>query len=184
LTLADLTAKALEVLKVNDDENRTLAEKIHQFFIQRLSGIYASQGFSHDVVNAVLAADSLTLRTISERLQVLAKLKTDAAFPAMITAAKRVYNILAKLEHAEVSSSLFNDETEKVLFDVSTEINMKLKKSEYRALLDFEKPINALFEAVLVMDKEPSIRANRLALLSHVKDTFNRLADFSQIEEQ
>ena len=59
----------------------------------------------------------------------------------------------------------------------------KLSDTGYRALFELEKPINTFFDDVLVMDKDPKIKENRLALLSSVKEAFDTLGDFSKIRE-
>jgi glycyl-tRNA synthetase beta chain len=43
-------------------------------------------------------------------------------------------------------------------------------------------PIDAFFEKVTVNDPDPALRRNRLRLLSRIRDTMNRFADFSLIE--
>ena len=49
------------------------------------------------------------------------------------------------------------------------------------ALSDLAAPINALFDAVMVMDKDAKIRNNRLALLLLVDRLIRRVADFSKL---
>ena len=49
------------------------------------------------------------------------------------------------------------------------------------ALRDLAAPIDALFDAVMVMDKEAKIRQNRLALLFAVDRLIRRVADFDKI---
>ena len=46
-------------------------------------------------------------------------------------------------------------------------------------LAGLREPVNAFFEAVLVMDPDEKVRQNRLALLTRVNDLFRRLADLS-----
>ena len=43
--------------------------------------------------------------------------------------------------------------------------------------------INTFFDKILVMDKDPDIRDNRLALLQKIKALFDSLGDFSKILE-
>jgi glycyl-tRNA synthetase beta chain len=43
-------------------------------------------------------------------------------------------------------------------------------------------PIDAFFESVLVMDPDDSIRNNRLALLTQVRNLIARVADFRKIQ--
>lgn len=42
-------------------------------------------------------------------------------------------------------------------------------------------PVNAFFDAVMVMDKDEKVKNNRLALLNQVKKQVNQVADLSQL---
>ena len=43
-------------------------------------------------------------------------------------------------------------------------------------------PIDSFFDKVTVNCEDRKLRVNRLGLLSQIRDTMNRIADFSQIE--
>ena len=73
------------------------------------------------------------------------------------------------------------DKVEKGLLDAARDVGIRLKDTGYDALYGLEGPINIFFDAVLVMDKRPEIKENRLALLSLVKELFDELGDFSKI---
>ena len=49
------------------------------------------------------------------------------------------------------------------------------------ALSSLREPVDTLFEAVMVMDKDDTIRNNRLGLLRSVADQFARIADFTHL---
>jgi glycyl-tRNA synthetase beta chain len=49
------------------------------------------------------------------------------------------------------------------------------------ALKELAKPIDAFFDAVMVMDKDEAVKNNRLALLKAIDALVNRVADFSKI---
>lgn len=49
-------------------------------------------------------------------------------------------------------------------------------------LAGLRQPIDAFFEKVTVNTDVPELRKNRLRLLSAIRGTMNRIADFSQIE--
>jgi glycyl-tRNA synthetase beta chain len=101
----------------------------------------------------------------------------------LLTAAKRVYNILSKEQSREVNKNLLTEAAEKELFSVVEKVNDKLARADYRALFELEKPVNTFFDSVLVMDKDPQVKENRLALLLSVKKNFDTLGDFSKIME-
>ena len=49
-------------------------------------------------------------------------------------------------------------------------------------LARLRNPVDKFFEKVTVNDKDNRLRENRLRLLSAIRATMNRIADFSQIE--
>jgi glycyl-tRNA synthetase beta chain len=50
------------------------------------------------------------------------------------------------------------------------------------ALARLRRPIDEYFDRVTVNAAEPELRVNRLRLLSQIRATLNRVADFSKIE--
>jgi glycyl-tRNA synthetase len=53
----------------------------------------------------------------------------------------------------------------------------------FALLSELREPVNALFEHVKIIDDDPFLRTNRLALLQEVWDLCEELADFSKIQE-
>ena len=49
------------------------------------------------------------------------------------------------------------------------------------ALAEMAKPIDAFFDAVMVMDEDPKVRANRLGLLKSIDALTKNVADFSKL---
>ncbi len=183
LTPDILADKALEGLSVSPAEKTTLSGKIMQFFNQRLEGMLLSQGYSYDVVNAALAVKMLNIKDLKYRIDALLDLKKNPAFPALLMAAKRVYNILAKVQPGIVNEPLLNEPAEKELYTAVAEVKAKVQDKNIIALFDIEKPINTFFDSVLVMDKDEKTKNNRLALLYSIKNIFDSLGDFSKIME-
>jgi glycyl-tRNA synthetase beta chain len=50
------------------------------------------------------------------------------------------------------------------------------------ALSELRAPVDAFFDKIMVNAPEADIRANRLSLLSRLRDTMNTIADFSKTE--
>jgi glycyl-tRNA synthetase beta chain len=50
------------------------------------------------------------------------------------------------------------------------------------AMAQLRAPVDAFFDKVTVNDKDPSLRANRLRMLSAINATLSAVADFSKIE--
>jgi glycyl-tRNA synthetase beta chain len=63
------------------------------------------------------------------------------------------------------------------------EVSPLLERGAYEAALlrlaALREPVDAFFDAVLVMDEDPALRANRLALLARLKALFDRIADLA-----
>lgn len=182
LSLNLIIENALRNLEDYTPSIKKLTDDIIRFFLQRLEGVLLSQGFSHDIIDAVLARDVLNIKDIKERLHKIAELKFRPNFPELLTSAKRVYNILSKAHPPNIKRDLFIEPAEQKLYSVTLKVMNDIKKANrYESLFELETPINHFFDNVLVMDKNKEIRDNRLALLKLVKDTFELLCNFSRI---
>ena len=51
-----------------------------------------------------------------------------------------------------------------------------------KALASLRAPVDAFFDKVLVNDADAGVRANRLALLTVLREACHQVADFSKIE--
>ncbi len=181
ITLNFLVNKSLENHELFDQAGNKREKQVLQFFRQRLEGFYLSKGYTHDAINAALSSAELNITDVSQRIKTIADMKKESGFAALLTAAKRVYNILAKVKPGNVEESRLTESQEKELFRAAGEVKIKLDANDFRALFDLEQPVNSFFDNILVMDKDPAIRDNRLALLLSVKRSFDLLGDFSQI---
>ena len=180
-SLNSLIDASLKDLKPDEQQGAVLATRILIFFLQRLKGILLSEGHSHDVIDAVLAPLAINLKDIKQRIDILTGLKKESRFPALVVAAKRVYNILKEDPDNEVNEGLFVEDAEKELFAAANNVKGELSTRDFGPLFKLEKPIDIFFDDVLVMDNDEKIRNNRLALLSNVRELFNSLGDFSRI---
>lgn len=187
LSLDTLIDRTLQGVESYIPARKTLHAEILKFFYQRLEGMFLSEGYGYDLVNSVLSNQrdvtdgTQNIKDIKNRLKILSLMRKESEFPELLTAAKRVYNILSKTQPIEVKENLLLEVAEKELFSTVREVKDKLIETDYKALSELKKPVNVFFDNVLVMDKKPEIRQNRLALLSSVKKLFDSLADFSKI---
>jgi glycyl-tRNA synthetase beta chain len=100
-----------------------------------------------------------------------------------------VSNILKDFKDGCIDPVLFENEAEQALYSSYIEIRKKaealIDRGNYtEALLEIvrlRKPVDAFFEAVLVMAKDEKVKFNRLSLLEAVAKLFHRVADFSKI---
>ena len=59
---------------------------------------------------------------------------------------------------------------------------MKNSRRRWRIMADLRAPVDAFFDHVTVNCDDPALRHNRLLMLSQIRATLDRVADFSQIE--
>jgi glycyl-tRNA synthetase beta chain len=88
-----------------------------------------------------------------------------------------------------VDPVLFENEAEQALYSSYIEIRKKAEaliglgnyKEALLEMVRLRKPVDAFFEAVLVMAKDEKVKFNRLSLLEAVAKLFHNVADFSKI---
>jgi len=190
LELPELVDRSIAILSKKfrrspEDTRRDVLE----FFKGRFSNQLVSQGRPYDVVEAVLATGLTNLVQAIRKIEAVEATKGDPDFEPLAVAFKRVSNILKDFRDGCVDPVLFEHEAEGALHNAYIEIRKKaetlIEAGNYReALLEMvrlRKPVDAFFEAVLVMARDEKVKFNRLSLLEAVAKLFHRVADFSKI---
>jgi glycyl-tRNA synthetase beta chain len=147
--------------------------------------------FGAETVSAVFSKMP-PLHEIMKRLRAVDKFARMTESPSLAAANKRVGNILKKVEGGvpvEVNPSLLNEPAEKALFDALSQIKPKadteVESGNYteslQMLAALKTPVDAFFDSVMVNADDPTLRNNRLALLSQLHQTMNRVADLSKL---
>ncbi|WP_455787933.1 glycine--tRNA ligase subunit beta [Acidaminococcus fermentans] len=189
--LRAVLAETLKNLPVEVENEARLLDEVADFFAQRAKNMLLDKGVRYDVVDAVLAAPGLDdLADIFVRADALsAYLETEKAADSF-QAFTRVENISKNnVVEAPVDAALFQDAAEKALYEAvkkvaaaSAPLAADRKYADLLAANDeLAAPVNAFFDAVMVMDKDEKVKNNRLALLNQVKKQVNQVADLSQL---
>jgi len=160
-----------------------------EFFRGRFENQLLSQGSPYDVVAAVIAAGAEKLVQAEEKVQAMIAFKAHPDFQPLAIAFKRVFNIIRGFEAGAVDPSLFAAPEEKNLHEAFLRICRtvvdRIGRDDYPgALIEMarlRKPVDAFFEAVLVMAEDERLRFNRMSLLKEISDLFHGIADFSRI---
>ena len=171
---------------------REIADNVNTFILNRMTHQLAEDGFSKDVVASVVSVSGDNVPDLWNRAKALQDLKTAPDFEPLAVAFKRVVNIIKKAKAFKakpVNKSLFEHDSESELFsayeDVKNRVADNLVKGEFGQALheiaSLRDTVDAFFDGVLVMAKNTKIRNNRLALLRHIADLFETIADFSKI---
>lgn len=184
----DLVREALEGYGAASDAK--LAKSIDEFIQGRLQTVLEGRSLAYDAVNAVLATQGGKLAERVERAEAVHRMKDTETFKVLATAAGRVLRILPpERPSGEVSEALFTTGEEAALWKAFASASPKAKdavhKGDWEALAvvlgSLEPAVHAFFEKVLVMDKDPKVKANRLALLRETGDLFLALCDFRKL---
>jgi len=166
------------------------------FFQDRLKVTLRDAGARHDLVDAVITTQSDDLLEITRRVEALSALLSSEDGKNLLAGYKRAANILAAEEkkdgrayNAPVIEEALKLDTEIALADaimkVDAAVAAKVAANDYKSaigeLATLRAPVDAFFEAVLVNDPDPAVRANRLNLLAKLRDTMRLVADFSKV---
>ncbi len=168
------------------------AQKVLRFLQNRMVHLLAEEGYAKDVIQAVVAVSADCVPDVWERVRALDRLKQAPDFEPLAVAFKRVVNILKQAKAAklpQVDPALFEDRSEAALYKafqkVAADVDKLLNKGALEKALvriaSLRKPVDAFFDAVLVMAEDQRVRMNRLAVLSSIAGLFDRIADFSKI---
>jgi glycyl-tRNA synthetase beta chain len=151
---------------------------LRDFLAQRLESYLGAQ----DLVRAVVSVLSpLNPYGVIRRVRELQRLRDTDLMKDVCEAYRRVVKIIPKgWEKAEVEEELLTEKEEKDLWKRVRELETKGSLS-LEDLGSLKPYVDSLFERVLIMDKDPKVRNNRLALLFRTKKVFNRVADFSLV---
>ena len=185
IDLDEALGMAAELLEMPQER----LEKLKAFIAQRQQVQLREKGFSHEAVAlAVQTAPSRPLQ-LYRLAEVLTKAAGEPWFAELVTAAVRVKNLLAKAEGepGKVDPSKFVADAERSLYEELEKLTGKaheaVEKCDWETLAaimaELAPVIAQFFNDVLVMDKDPEIRANRIALLSACQTFFMQIGDFS-----
>ena len=184
INLDNLIRKSIEILPVKSENPEELYKKISDFYIQRLI-ILLSESHKNDALEACISNFNVLadLNGFMTRLNALEQIITSPDFSALNEAAGRVIRIIKGKEINEIPDiNLFKEDCEKDLFESISNIDTNKTYNEVaQELTNCTQKINNFFDKVLVMDKDESIKNNRLKLLTLAKSKFDKICDFSKL---
>ena len=171
-----------------------LQKELHEFVFDRLRSYYAERGFDAQSFEAVLAAAPVSLADFDRRLHAVADFSRRPEAASLAAANKRVANLLRK--QAEESGAAVGGTVDAGRFELPAEHALAealeaadrenrtaWEQRDYGRVLErlarLNQPVDAFFDTVLVNAEDPAVRANRLALLAHLKAQFSAVADIA-----
>ncbi len=197
ISLPELVEKGLQVLGgLVRKSPGEVQEEVAGFFRLRYQQFLLTKGFPHDTVKAVLSRSLENIPDLYRRVETLHSMRSEPDFEKLIFGCKRAVNILQQAEkdygYAGTGEPLREEDlvedAEKALLASTEEVGRALAglgSDEYEKLLQrligLKEPIDRLFDEVMILVDDESIREKRLNLLGKVSNLFQWFADFSKI---
>lgn len=190
LDLSEIVGKAVSAqpVKTQDTSGEVLA-----YLQERMRSYYLEVGYPAESFEAVLATGTTRALDFDQRMRALAKFRERPEAESLAAANKRIANILRKSSAGDVAQhievSMLSVEAEKTLHGaleaVSAAVTADIAARRYdealAKLASLRPSIDAFFNDVMVNDPDAGLRANRLALVSRVRNLFAGVADFSKL---
>ena len=182
LLLGDLVEEACDLYDLDMALCQKMQVYVADFIRLRLKNVLTERGVRYDVQEAVLT-DVDCVADVPVRAAYVERLLASDGADALVQSFVRVGNIARAAETGIVDSALFAAQEEGEL--LSAYENAVTARAEGADPLAAEqalaKAIDAFFDAVMVMDKDERVRANRLALLKAIDNYLLQTANYSKI---
>lgn len=198
LDLVDLVAKAQSLFALEDGStkltNANVDTDVIDFMLGRFRAWYQDEGFSVDIIQAVLARRPTKPADFDKRVKAVSHFRELDAAESLAAANKRVGNILAKFDGElaqEIDLALLQEDAEKVLAE-KVEILAEALEPVFIAgnyqealsrLAELREPVDAFFDGVMVMADDEALKINRLTLLNKLRNLFLDIADISLLQK-
>ena len=202
LSLRDALSKALagyDKLLPPELGAEATKEVLLAFFIDRLEVHLRKEGVRHDLVSAVFAVEGGEddLVRLRARVDALKEFLEGEDGANLLTAYRRAANILRIEEKKDgrpykgnANKNLLVEEHEYELHHSISNANatagVMLGGEHFEEVMSLmatlREPVDAFFDNVTVNCDDPALRRNRLLMLSQIRATLDRVADFSKIE--
>jgi glycyl-tRNA synthetase beta chain len=187
-------------LEIWDPMLPNISAELIDFVAERLKVHLRDAFIRHDLIAAAFAhsresgGDLFALLARVDALRSFLELQDGIN---LLTAYRRASNIVAIEERRDnrsyddpIDPSVLRQAEERALYQRLSGMTVTLESflanqhfdRAMARLATLRQPVDEFFDRVTVNVDEPDLRANRLRLLSRIRSTMNRVADFSQIE--
>lgn len=165
------------------------ADQVHAFFLDRLKQFFNTQDLRYDVIDAVVDTKSADIANVLAAAETLDAHKDDDGFKEDVEALTRVLRIAKKADFKDgvpaVDPAKFQNPSETELFDLVASLDKKWDAQtlaqNFADLRAMAPVITNYFEENMIMDKDESIRSNRLALLQQLADDVYALGNLDKL---
>jgi len=186
------SARGSTALPAEDQVYDFIMERLRAYYLERAPAPGATAAFTTEMFDAVLATKPGSPLDFDARLKALRAFLDLPEATALAAANKRIANILRKSgesSEGSVDIEALKDPAETALWGamellrsrVATEVAQREYANALGRLAQLRPPVDAFFEKVMVMDEDPRLRKNRLALLAQLHGLFIGIADLSRL---
>jgi glycyl-tRNA synthetase beta chain len=172
-----------------------LAADLRGFILERLRGYYTDRGIGQGPFDAVAAVTPASLVDFDARIRAVVAFAGAPEAASLAAANKRIGNILRQAAEkgldvaGRIDPALLEAGAESTLADAlvsaRAEVDPMIHARDHLAALGrlaaLRGPVDAFFDATLVMVDDPARRANRLGLLRSLREAFLGVADIGQL---
>ena len=164
---------------------------LESFIFERARGYFMESGYSANEVEAVLSLHPGRLNLVPRQLEAVRAFSSLPEAESLAAANKRIGNILKQAGNvpSTFDAALMTEPEEKALATKFHAVQPGFDRAfndldftgALKALASLKAPVDAFFDKVMVMDKDPKVRDNRIGLLGTLHGTMNRIADLSKL---
>ncbi|MDB6042842.1 MAG: glycyl-tRNA synthetase beta chain [Gammaproteobacteria bacterium] len=181
---------------------QSVAADVYDYIVERLRAYYLEGGgtrptigaatMTTEMFDAVLASSPVSPLDFDARLKALRAFLELPEAVSLTAANKRIANILRKAggtPSTQIDVGTLREAAEVRLFDslraLRDAVSVATAQREYAnalgRLAQLRPAVDEFFDQVMVMDEDPKLRANRLALLAQLQALFAGVADLSRL---
>jgi glycyl-tRNA synthetase beta chain len=185
-------AKGSSASPVEEQVYDFIMERLRAYYLERTAAAGAAAMFTTEMFDAVLVNKPGSPLDFDARLKALRAFLDLPESTSLAAANKRIANILRKSGESSdgvVDVQVLKDPAESALWGamdqlrgpVATAVAQREYANALGRLAQLRPPVDAFFEKVMVMDEDPRLRKNRLALLAQLHGLFIGIADLSRL---
>ncbi len=156
-------------------------------FVMARMRSHFQDSFGGEIAASVFATGLDCPVSLNGRMIAMKQLSESADFTAMRATFKRVMGLTKDHRNTSIEGVAWVEQSESALataFEtVHKAVHDLIEQQQFSEALDalskLKEPIDALFDAVMVMDENLEVRHNRLSLLRAIANDFRQFADFT-----
>ncbi len=172
-----------------DKSGDELLRSLRPFLHDRIRHLFGLRGYAYDTIEACLAAGAGNLPDLAARVAAVDAVREERAFLSVVLAAKRIANIVRDSPEEELAVERLKEPAERLLYEAAESHRAAVREAEaageyelcLRKIADLADVLDRFFVEVLVMDENPDLRRNRIALLQSIQRMISKTARLTEV---